>query len=111
MMPKPTPTRATRPSASHRLSPSTRLCRAAGIVLAAVVPAAGAAGAARAGAVLVSRDSYIRATGGPASGSAGAFAPFDLSNGTTGFDRFADDVSNAAGGSDGSGGSDPVVSE
>src|SRR5436189_6124982 len=107
MMPTFTSTRATRPPASHGSFPSTRLCRAAGVVLAAVVPAAGAAGAARAGAVLVSRESYIHAAGGPASGSvgAGAFAPFDLSNGTTGFDRFADDVSNATGGADGSNGS------
>lgn len=104
MIEKPTSNRPSRRSASPRSSECrpARLSRAAGL-LAAVVPAIGVAGAARAGAVLVSRDSYIHAAGGPA-GTA-AFAPFDVSNGTTGFDRFADDVSNAGQGAD------PVVSE
>src|SRR3982750_1938366 len=69
---------------------AARVGRAAGVILAAVVPAVGAADVARAGGVPVSRDSYIHAAGGPASGSAagaGTFAPFDLANGTTGFDR------------------------
>src|SRR4051794_30564442 len=112
MMAKPTPSLATRQPASPdstlvsvanptpvapRPARAACLARAAGIILAAAVPAVGAADVARAGAVLVSRESYIHAAGGPASGSAagtGTFAPFDLSNGTTGFDRFADGVSN-----------------
>jgi hypothetical protein len=58
----------------------------------------------RAGAVLVSRQSYLRATGGPG-GSNG----FDLTNGTSDFGRFADDLSNAPDGRVGP--ATPVISE
>src|SRR5690348_1455976 len=53
--------------------------------------AATATTAARAGAVLVSRDSYIRATGVTSTDPSGKF---DLSDGTNGFGWFANDVSN-----------------
>ena len=62
-------------------------------MLAAALPALGGVSAARAGTVIVSRHSYIRAAGGPGPGG------FDLSNGTNDFGRFADDISNGPGGS------------
>jgi hypothetical protein len=58
----------------------------------------------RAGVVLVARQSYIHATGGPGPNG------FDLSDGTTDFGRFANDLTNSPS-DDPSSGSMPLVSE
>lgn len=70
------------------------------VLLALLVTCASAAPA-RAGVELVSRQSFIHAAGGPNG--------FDLANGTSDFERFADDVSNAPSGQPA--GSLPVLSE
>lgn len=82
-----------------------RRARLASLAIAAMaVPTMGWASPCRAGVVLVSRQSYIRATGGPGPNA------FDLSDGTTDFRRFANDLSNAPS-DDPSSGSVPVLSE
>jgi hypothetical protein len=73
-------------------------------LVAAALPTAGWAAPCRAGVALVSRQSFIRATGGPGPNG------FDLSDGTTNFGRFANDLSNAPS-DDPSSGSVPVLSE